>query len=295
MQEQFRPRRSALYMPGSNARALEKARSIAADVLILDLEDAVAPEAKASARAQVAAAVKAGGFGPREVVVRINGEGTAWFADDLLAAANAAPDAILIPKVETPLDLVGIAKRLSASGWAAHTQLWAMMETPLAMLNACAIAEAAASHPQTRLAVLVMGTNDLAKETRASLVPGRAPMMAWLMNCLAAARAYGLDILDGVFNNFRDSEGFRGEAEQGRTIGMDGKTLIHPDQVAIANEMFQPSAAAIAEAERIVAAFAQPKNAGKGVITLDGRMVERLHAEMAQRTVAIAAAIAARG
>ena len=295
MQETFRPRRSALYMPGSNARALEKAKSIAADVLILDLEDSVAPDAKATARDLVVAAVKAGGFGTREVVVRVNGEGTPWHGDDLKAAASIDADAILIPKVSSGEALIGTARRLAAHGPKPRTRLWAMMETPLGVLNAGSIAAAGTANPEARLAVFVLGTNDLAKETRAAMTADRLPMLSWLTTCLAAARAHGLDILDGVYNNFRDAAGCRAEAEQGRLMGMDGKTVIHPDQVAIANEVFSPSAAAIAEAERIFAAFALPENAGRGVITLDGRMVERLHAEMARRTVAIAAAIKAKG
>jgi citrate lyase subunit beta/citryl-CoA lyase len=295
MQESFRPRRSALYMPGSNARALEKAKSIAADVLILDLEDSVAPDAKATARDLVVAAVKAGGFGKREVVVRVNGDGTPWHEDDLKAAAAVETDAILIPKVSTGDALVATARKLESFGWKPRTRLWAMMETPLGVLNAGAIAAVGAAASQIRLTALVLGTNDLAKETRAVMTADRLPMLSWLMTCVAAARAHGLDILDGVYNNFRDIDGCRAEAEQGRLLGMDGKTLIHPDQVAVANAVFSPSAAAIAEAEKIVAAFAMPENAGRGVITLEGRMVERLHADMARRTVAIAEAIKARG
>lgn len=289
----MRPRRSVLYMPGSNARALEKARGIPADALILDLEDSVAPEAKAAARRQVAAAVEARGFGRREVAIRINGIASPWFADDMAAAVAARPDAIVVPKVSSPTDLDAVARALAARGAATRPAVWAMMETPLAMLNAAAIAEKAASHPEVRLDVLVMGLNDLAKETRAVLTPGRAAFMPWLMTCVAAARAYGLDILDGAWNDFRDLAGCRAECEEGRRLGLDGKTLIHPDQVAIANEVFAPSPAEMAEARRIVAAFARPENQGKGVISLDGRMVELLHAETARRTLAVAEAIGA--
>ncbi|MEI2386652.1 CoA ester lyase [Breoghania sp. JC706] len=289
----FRPRRSVLYMPGSNARALDKARTLAADALIFDLEDAVAPDAKETARTQVGDAVKAGGYGPREVVVRINGLSTPWGEADLKAAAAAAPDAILIPKVSSPEDLARVEDLLRQAGAPEKTALWAMMETPLAMLNAGAIA-AAAKGASPRLAVLVMGTNDLAKETGAQLVEGRAPMLPWLMTCLAAARAYGLDIVDGVYNDFNNEDGFAAECGQGVDLGMDGKTLIHPKQIGPCNAAFSASAEEIERARAIIAAFDLPENADKGAIQLDGRMVERLHADIARRTVAIADAIAAR-
>jgi citrate lyase subunit beta/citryl-CoA lyase len=289
-----RPRRSALYMPGSNARALEKARTIRADVLILDLEDSVAPEAKEQGRELTANAVKAGGYGSREIVVRINGLGTPWGEADLKAAAAAAPDAILIPKVSSPEDVTRVARALGAAHAQARTRVWAMMETPLAVLNAQAIA-AAARDPANRLDCLVLGTNDLAKETRALLAPGRAPMLPWLMTCLAAARAFGLEVLDGVYNDFSDEAGLRREAEQGKEMGMDGKTIIHPDQVLPCNQIFSPSPAELKQARKIIAGFDKPENKGRGVITLDGRMVELLHAEIARRTVAIAEAIAERG
>ena len=288
----IRPRRSALYMPGSNARALEKAREIAADVLILDLEDAVAPDAKATAREQVCAAVKAGGYGRRELVIRVNGPGTPWFEADLAAAAEACPNAILIPKVSDPGTLVEIGNRLTALGADLSIALWAMIETPLAILDVERIARAARD-PATRLACFVMGTNDLAKETRARFVPGRAPMLPWLTSALLAARAHGIDILDGVYNEIRDEAGFEAECRQARDLGFDGKTLIHPAQVAPANAVFAPDEAELARAKAIIAAFDQPQNAGKGAIQLDGRMVELLHAEMARRTVALAQAIGA--
>ena len=286
----LRPRRSVLYMPGSNARALEKARTLPADALIFDLEDAVAPDAKGTARTLAADAVKAGGFGHREVIIRVNGEGTPWFEDDLRAAATAGPDAILLPKIETPQALARIAAMLDALHAPAGLRLWAMLETPLAMLNAGAVAAATA----TRLAVLVMGTNDLAKETRARQIAGRAPMLAWLSHCVAAARTHGLDIVDGVYNSIADEAGFRAECEQGRDFGFDGKTLIHPSQIAACNVVFAPDAAEVAWARRIIAAFALPENAGKGALQIEGRMVERLHADMAARTVAMAAAVAGR-
>ena len=285
-----RPRRSVLYMPGSNVRAMEKARELPVDGIILDLEDAVAPDAKAKARELIAETLKKGGFGGREVLVRINGLDTAWWLDDLTVAA-AGPDAVLVPKISTPEQLREVAKHLVGVRAEANIRIWAMMETPLAMLNAGAIA-AAAADPQTRLAGFVMGTNDLAKDTRARLVPGRAPMLPWLMTCVAAARAHGLDILDGVYNDLGNAEGFIAECRQGRDLGFDGKTLIHPQQIAPCNEAFSPPAEEVAWARKIIAAFALPENASKGVIQIEGRMVERLHAEMAQRTVAIADAIA---
>jgi citrate lyase subunit beta / citryl-CoA lyase len=285
-----RPRRSVLYMPGSNARAMEKARELAADAFIFDLEDAVAPDAKAAARALIVEALRKGGFGHREVLVRINGLDTAWWRDDLSVAA-AGPDAILVPKVSTPEQLHEVARQLVGVRADAKVRLWAMMETPLAMLNARAIA-AAASVPDARLAGFVMGTNDLAKDTRARILPGRAPMVPWLTTCVAAARAYGLDILDGVYNELGNADGFAAECAQARDLGFDGKTLIHPQQIAPCNAAFSPGEQEVAWARKIIAAFAEPENAAKGVLQIDGRMVERLHADMAHRTVAIADAIA---
>jgi len=287
----LRPRRSVLYMPGSNARAIEKARTLAADGIVLDLEDSVAPDAKPAARAQACEAVKAGGFGRREVIVRINGLDTAWWRDDIAAVAAVKPDAILVPKVSSPDHLEEIAERLADLRAERRIQVWAMMETPLAVLNAAEIA--AAKDGRTRLSAFVMGTNDLAKDTRARIAPGRAVMRPWLMTCLAAARAHGLDILDGVYNDLADADGFARECADARDMGFDGKTLIHPNQIAAANATFAPGAEEIAQARTIIAAFELPENKGKGVIALDGRMVERLHAEMARRTVAIADAIAA--
>jgi citrate lyase subunit beta / citryl-CoA lyase len=287
----IRPRRSVLYMPGSNARALEKARELPCDAVIFDLEDAVAPDAKAKARELIVAALQMGGFGRREVLVRINGLDTGWWLDDLAVAA-AGPDAVLVPKVSTPEQLREVAKHLVGVKAETRVRLWAMMETPLAMLNARDIA-AAALDPDTRLAGFVMGTNDLAKDTRARILPGRAPMLPWLMNCVAAARAYGLDILDGVYNDIGNAEGFAAECAQARDLGFDGKTLIHPQQIGPCNAAFSPSQDDVAWARKIIAAFELPENKGKGVIQVDGRMVEILHAEMARRTVAIADAIAA--
>jgi citrate lyase subunit beta/citryl-CoA lyase len=280
-------------MPGSNARALEKARTLDVDCLLLDLEDAVAPDAKDLARNQIVEAVTEGGYGEREVVIRINGMETPWGEDDLAAAVKADPDAILVPKVNSPADLQLVAHKLSLFGASEKLRIWAMMETPLAMLNAGAIG-ACGRDPEVRLSCFVMGTNDLAKETRARLTPGRAAMMPWLMNCVAAARAGGIDILDGVYNAFQDDEGFAAECGQGAEMGMDGKTLIHPRQISPCHAAFSPSEVEIAWARRINALFDEPENAGKGAIQVDGKMVERLHAEMGKRVIAIADAIAAR-
>lgn len=278
-------------MPGANERAQEKAKTLPADVLIMDLEDSVAPEAKEDARALVCNAIASGEYGSRELVVRINALETPWGDDDLTAAARAAPDAILVPKVNSPDGIAVVAEKLADMAGARSPALWIMMETPLAVLNAASIGEAALN-PQNRLQCMVMGTNDLAKETRASLGHGREAMIPWLMTCVAAARANGLDIIDGVYNDFRDQDGLRVECEQGVRLGMDGKTLIHPGQIAPCNELFSPGENEVAWARKIIAAFEQPENQGKGVINLDGRMVERLHCEMARRTVAIAEAIA---
>jgi citrate lyase subunit beta / citryl-CoA lyase len=287
-----RPRRSVLYMPASNPRALEKARELPADGLILALEDAVAPDAKLQAREAVVTALRKG-FGDREVLVRINGLDTRWWVEDIDAAASARPDAVLVPKVSSPRQLQDLAARLVDMGTDPRVRVWAMMETPLAMLNVRDIA-AAALDSETRLAGFVMGTNDLAKDTRARLVAGRAPMLPWLMNCLAAARAYGLDILDGVYNDIGDAEGFAAECRQARDLGFDGKTLIHPRQIDPCNQAFSPTAEEVDAARKIIAAFDLPENENKGVLQVDGRMIERLHADMARRTVAIADAIAKR-
>ncbi len=288
----IRPRRSVLYMPGSNARAIEKAKTLAADGVILDLEDSVAPDAKEAARDQVAAAVKAGGFGRREIFIRVNAVDTPWHADDLAAAAHAAPDAILIPKVSSPETLEMIGRRLLDMGTNHKTRIWAMIETPLALFNILSIA-GAARDSETRLSGFVMGTNDLAKDTRARLVPGRAPMVGWLANCVAAAHIHGIDILDGVYNDIGNSDGFMMECVQGVEFGFDGKTLIHPNQIEPCNKAFSPTEDEIAQARKMIAAFDLPENKSKGVVSIDGRMVERLHADMARRTVAIAEAIAA--
>jgi len=291
MNSAIRPRRSALYMPASNVRALEKARTLPADAVILDLEDAVAPDAKKAAREQAVAAVKGKGFGPREVVIRVNSLDTRWSADDLAAAAAAGPDAVLIPKVSSAEELQAIGKKLA--GAPSSMAVWAMIETPVAILNIASIA-AAAKDSKTRLTVFVLGTNDIAKETRARIVPGRLPMLAALSTVILAARANGLDVLDGVFNDIQDTTGFKRECEDGRDLGFDGKTVIHPSQIEPCNAVYSPAEAEVAQAKKIVDAFAQPENKGKVVITVDGRMVELLHAEIARRTVALHDAIAAK-
>ena len=289
----FRPRRTALYMPGSNARALEKARSLNVDVLLLDLEDSVSLDNKVMAREQVVEAVKAGGFGHREVVIRINGMDTPWGEDDLLAAASANPDAILVPKVGSAEDVYAVGRKLNDAGIDQDIRIWAMMETPGAMIRAAEIAGATQEYHGRRLSCFVLGTNDLAKETRTALVPGRTPMMPWLMQCLAAARAYDFDIIDGVYNQFTDAEGFIAECEQGAEMGMDGKTIIHPKQIDDCNRIFSPSEDEIAACRDIIDAFDAPENLSKNVMTINGKMVERLHADMARRVVHIADAIAA--
>jgi citrate lyase subunit beta/citryl-CoA lyase len=286
----FRPRRSVLYMPGSNARAIEKARTLPVDGVILDLEDAVAPEAKDQARQQVADAVKAGGFGAREVFIRVNGIDTPWHADDLSAAAHAGPDAILVPKVSEVLQLERVGQRLLDMKTDLKTRVWAMIETPRAIFNIEALA-AEAHDSETRLAGFVMGTNDLAKETRARLIPGRGPMLSWLARCLLAAHAHGIDILDGVYNDLSDHKGFEAECIQARDMGFDGKTLIHPNQIPACNTVFSPSAEELAQARKFIAVFDRLENKDKGAVQIDGRMVERMHADMARRTVAIANAI----
>lgn len=286
----IRPRRSVLYMPGANDRALEKARSLAADAVILDLEDSVAPEAKDQAREKVVGAVRKGGYGRREVVIRPNALETAWGTADILAAASAAPDAILVPKVQRAGDIISAAKILKSVNVPEKTKLWAMMETPQAILHAAEIA-AVGADPENRLVCLVMGTNDLLKESRARALHDRFAVVPWLALTVVAARGYGLDIIDGVYNDFKDETGFRKECEQGRTLGMDGKTLIHPSQVAPCNEIFAPTDEEITWSIKIIRAFDEPENVHKGVLTVDGKMVERLHLVQAKRTVAIAGAV----
>lgn len=283
-----RPRRSVLYLPASNARAIEKARTLAADVIILDLEDAVAPEMKETARAAAVAAVREGGFGHRELVIRANALDTEWGTDDLAALAEAGPDAILVPKASSALDIDRYDTAIAAAP--AATRLWAMIETPAAVLSLAAIA---ATAEMTRLSAFVLGLNDLAKDMRAPLAPGRLPYLPVLTQAALAARANGLLVFDGVWNAIDDMQGFAEECAQGASYGFDGKTLIHPNQLAPCNAAFSPSAAALAHARAVVAAFADPANAGKGALRVEGRMVERLHLADAERMIAMQAAIEA--
>jgi citrate lyase subunit beta / citryl-CoA lyase len=287
----IRPRRSVLYMPGANTRAHEKGRSLPVDSIIIDLEDSIAPEMKGEAREIACATIRQGGFGQREVAIRINGLNTPWGAHDLVAAVAARPDAIVLTKVESPVDVARVGAAVRAAG-VGPIPVWAMIETPLALLNIRDIAAFEDAHGP--LGAFVLGTNDIAKELRVREAGDRMPMLSFLSTCVLAARAYGLDVLDGVFNDFSDEAGFRGECEHGRDIGMDGKTLIHPGQIAVANEVFAPSAEEVEKARGIIAAFDLPENRGKGAINLDGRMVEILHADIARRTVALAEAITAR-
>ena len=288
--DDLRPRRSVLYMPGANERALEKAKGLPADALILDLEDAVAPDAKVEARARVCAAAASGEYGSKEITIRANGLDTEWHADDIRAIAEAGPAAVVVPKVNSIADVVAIEKGLEAAGAPDHTKIWAMLETPIAMLHAEEIASAS-----ERLAVLVMGTNDLAKELHAEHVPGRQPLQFGLSVCLLAARAAGKVILDGVYNDIKDEAGFLAECQQGREMGFDGKTLIHPSQLEPCNDVFAPGEAEIESAREIIAAFTEATAAGKGVVTVNGRMIENMHVDNARRTLALADAIAALG
>ncbi len=289
MTSSIRPRRSVLYMPGSNARALEKAKSLPADALILDLEDAVAPDAKADARAQVCDAVRAGGYGHRELVIRVNGLETPWGADDMAAAIAAGPDAILIPKVSSGQTVAAADKHLRDAG--ASSKIWVMIETPIAIMHVEEIASLSAS---TALECFVMGTNDLALELGCAQTPERLPLLSSLNWALLAGRAFGLAVIDGVFNGIKDEAGFAASCKQGAEFGFDGKTLIHPSQIAPCNEIFSPPADDVAWARQIIAEFEKPENAAKGVLKIEGRMVERLHAEGARRLVALADAIDAR-
>jgi len=289
-----RPRRSLLFMPGSNARALEKARNLPADGLILDIEDSVAPDAKAKAREQIAEAIAAKGFGKREVWIRTNSLDTAWWADDVAMAGQAKPDGILVPKVSSVADLDEIGDRLRGIGADPSIKVWAMIETARAVLDADKLA-AASRDPKTRLAGFVFGPNDISRETRIKMQPGRAAMIPMITHCILATRAHGLEILDGPYSDISNVDGFALECAQARDLGFDGKTLIHPSHIVACNAIFTPPTEEVAEARKIIAAFAQPENASRGAIQLDGRMVERLHAEMARRTIEIADAIGKMG
>jgi citrate lyase subunit beta / citryl-CoA lyase len=290
----FRPRRSVLYVPGSNQKALAKIASLACDAVILDLEDAVLPEAKADARQAVTAFLAGGPAGPREIIVRVNALSGDWGRDDLTAALAGGPDGILLPKVDTPRDILEAADVLDENDAPDTIRLWAMIETPKALMNIGHIAELGRD-PASRLACLVAGTNDLVKDTGVLATPDRRYLMPWLMQMVLAARAGGLDILDGVSNNFSDVEAFALECAEGAAMGFDGKTLIHPAQIDPANRAFSPAQAAVAQAERIAKAFSLAENAGKGVITIDGRMVERLHLAQAEKLLVKAALVKGAG
>lgn len=290
MSHTIRPRRSVLFMPGINLRVLEKAKTLATDCVVMDLEDSVMPDEKATARAQVIDTLERGGYGARELIVRINELSTPWGHDDVKAVARSKAHCMVVPKVSSAQDVAELTQALDDAGAPPELQLWAMIETPMGVLNVHEIAKAA-KLPGARLSALVIGSNDLAKETGAHLTKDRLVMMGWMMTCLAAARAYGLTMLDAVYNDFRDLEGFAQECEQGKIMGMDGKSLIHPGQIEISNQAFSPNAEDIERAKEIIAVFELPENSDKGVVTLNGKMVERLHEEMAQRQVAMMAAI----
>ena len=286
----LRPRRSVLYMPGANDKALEKAKTLPTDAIIFDTEDSVAPDMKEVAREKVAAAVASGEYGHRELTIRVNSSETEWHEADLRSAAEAAPAGIVVPKINSAAEVAAVESILESAGVADHTRIWAMLETPAAIEHALEIATAS-----ERLEVLIMGTNDLAKELRAALVPGRAPLLWGLGRCVNAARFAGKVILDGVYNDVKNPEGFAAECAQGADMGFDGKTLIHPTQVEPCNEAFSPSADEIDHARRVIEAFEQGLAEGKGVVTVDGRMIENLHVDNARRALAIADAIAALG
>jgi citrate lyase subunit beta/citryl-CoA lyase len=275
-------------MPGANERALEKAKGLAADAIIFDLEDAVAPDAKAEARDRVCAAVASGEYGNRELTIRVNGLDTSWHADDLAAAAAVGPAAVVVPKIGSVTDVGAVEAGLEKAGAPDHTAIWAMVETPVAMLSALDIASSS-----ERLTVLVMGTNDLAKELHAEHVPGRQPLLTGLGLCLLGARATGKVILDGVYNDIKDPDGFEAECVQGRQLGFDGKTLIHPSQLEPANRVWAPASDAVDDARALIATFEEGVAAGKGVVTHNGRMIENMHVDNARRLIALSEAIAA--
>jgi len=289
MSNLIRPRRSALFMPGSNQRALAKARTLKADAVILDLEDAVAPDAKDEARRLIVAALAEGGYGPRETVVRVNGYGTEWWDADMKAACTSGADAMLVPKVDSADQVSKFGDLMAINGAPESMQLWIMAETPLSIRNIDAIA---GSDP--RLRVLVMGTSDLSAALRLPPDPGRTGLQLALGTCVLAARAHGLDILDGVFGDLTDAEGFARSCEQGKKLGFDGKTLIHPGQIDAANEVFGVSDADAAHAAAVVRAWEEAARQGRGIAVLDGQMIENLHAEAAQRVLALAKAVRAR-
>jgi citrate lyase subunit beta/citryl-CoA lyase len=283
------PRRSVLYMPGANDKALEKAKGLACDAIIFDTEDSVAPDMKVEARAKVAAAVTSGAYGSRELTIRVNSIDTEWFTDDLASACEAGPSGIVVPKISSVEDLETVEALMDNFGAPDHTRIWAMLETPAAMINAVDIAGSS-----ERLAVLVMGTNDLVRELHAAFVPGRQPLLWALSKCVNAARFAGKVILDGVYNDLRDEEGFAAECRQGADLGFDGKTLVHPSQIDPANAAYAPDDDEVTQARRVIEAFEEGVAAGKGVIQLDGKMIENLHVANARRALDLADAIAAR-
>ena len=290
MTDELRPRRSVLYLPGANERALDKAATLPADGLILDLEDAVAPDAKPAAREAACAAAADGRFGPREVAIRANGLDTAWFTDDVDHIVAAGPDVLLVPKVESVDQVRTIEAAVEDAGASDHLTIWAMLETPGAVLAARELV-----HASSRLTGFVLGTNDLAKELRAEHVPGRAPLLTALSWCVLAARDAGKIVLDGVFNDLDDPDGFEAECRQGRELGFDGKTLIHPRQLETCNRVFAPSDDEVAQAREVIEAYEAAQAEGRGVVTVGGRMIERLHVDQARHTLAVAEAIQARG
>lgn len=292
MTETYRPRRSVLYVPATNDKALAKIASLGCDAVVIDLEDAVAPQEKAAAREKLAGIFASRPPTAREMIVRVNALSSEWGSDDLTAAAACEPDAILLPKVDTARDLLEAGDVLDDAFAPDSVKLWAMIETPKALLNIGAIAELGRD-PASRLACFVAGTNDLAKETGVHTLPDRRYMVPWLMQLVLAARAGGIDVVDGVFNDFHDADGLARECAEAVAMGFDGKSVIHPAQIEAVNRAFSPSEAALAEARAIRDAFARPENAGKGVINLDGRMVERLHLAQAERLLAKAGAIGA--
>jgi citrate lyase subunit beta/citryl-CoA lyase len=287
---ELRPRRSVLYMPGANDKALEKAKALPTDAIIFDTEDSVAPDMKSTAREKVAAAAASGEYGSRELTIRVNGLDTEWCEDDLRSAAKAGPSGIVVPKINSAADVAKVEAIIESSGAPDHTRIWAMLETPAAIERAVEIATSS-----ERLEVLIMGTNDLAKELRADLVAGRAPLLWGLARCVNAARFAGKAILDGVYNDVKDADGFAAECAQGAEMGFDGKTLIHPTQVEPCNEAFSPSVEEIEYSRRVIEAFEEGLAEGRGVVTVDGRMIENLHVDNARRALAIADAIRALG
>lgn len=284
----FRPRRSALYMPGANDKALEKAKTLPTDAIIFDTEDSVAPDMKAVARDKVAAAVASGGYGTRELTIRVNSIETEWFDADVRSAAAAGPAGVVVPKINSAADVARVESLLESAGAPEHTKIWAMLETPTAIENAVEIATSS-----ERLTVLIMGTNDLAKELRAALLPGRHPLLWGLGRCVNAARFADKVILDGVYNDVRNPDGFAVEALQGAEMGFDGKTLVHPTQVEPANAAFAPSEDEIEFSRRVIQAFDEGLAEGKGVVTVDGKMIENLHVDNARRALAMDEAIRA--